>query len=645
MLRNFRQVFKSNRTPMAGVMIIVLLGLVAYLAPSGGGAGAPDTAVARVFGREILRQDMDKALSDMLRRMPRQQNMDAMLPYLQSQALNRLISEKLTQELAERHGVVVTDEELRARLESELKQVPAFLDAKGELKPVDEINEMLMENGQTLTQVEHDMRIQMAAQKLEADASALVPVDEVWLNQEHRLRNEKLSFTAVTMAPEPTSVPDPGDAKLGEFLKASGTRFQVGPRRLIQYVALDQASFGDTLKPSDQAMKNAYESKKAKFTELKASHILFKATSDEQVSEALKKAQELRVKLAAGQDFAQTAAELSEDPSAKGDNGNKGDLGWFKLGSMVKPFEDAALALKPGELSQPVRTNFGIHLIRLEGRKDKSFEEVRDQLLSQLTSELFATKAKEKLEGLRKTVGERGDLAGAAKKAGLKIQTSQPFLDDTGAQIQDLPGSYRIPSDAFTMKVGQVSKVQRVGDRFVVYRVTEERPSTVPPLAEVRDKVLAGWRSEEARRKALETAQTALTSGFDSLTGTREAKESVSLSALAELGQHAPIRKALLDTPEGQTTPLLWTLDGRLWIARIQARVPAEPMDFAKRRQLVQELQTTSGRKLVQAELQNLYSDGRLRKGFSSLWGRLSGIWVNEEALKEAAKRTSGDEE
>lgn len=642
MLRNFRQVFKSNRTPMAGVMMIVLLGLVAYLAPTGGQAGAPDTVVARIYGKEVQQQEVDRALSDMLRRMPRQQNLEAMMPYLQSQALNRIMSEKLTQELADRHGIVVTDDELRARLEAELKAVPAFLTPDRQLKPVDEINEMLLENGQTLAMVEHDTRLRMAAQKLETAMAVQVPVDEVWLNTEHRVRQEKLSFESVSVAPDLSAPADPGDAKLEAFLKASGTRFQVGPRRVVQYVALDAASFGDALKPSEQALRNAYEAKKAQHTELKASHILFKATTDDEVSGAFRKAQELRARLAAGLDFAATAEQLSEDPSAKA---NKGDLGWFRLGSMVKPFEDAALALKPGELSAPVRTNFGVHLIRLEGRREKSFEEIQDALRAQLTQEQFASKAKEKLEGLRKRTGERGDLAAAAKKAGLKAMTSQPFLDEPSAQIQDLPESFRIPAEAFRMKVGQVSKVQKVGERYVVFRVVEERPSTVPPLAEVRGQVLAGWRTEEARRSTLERAKELLASGgFAALAGTRETKDAVTVQSLGLLGQQLAIRKALLETALGQTTPCLWTADGQLWVARITARVPAEPMDFAARHALVQELQTTTAQKLVQAELQNLYADGRLRQGFSSLWGRLNGVWINEDALKAAAQRSGAAE-
>ena len=157
----------------------------------------------------------------------------------------------------------------------------------------------------------------------------------------------------------------------------------------------------------DAAVQAVYDARKAQFMELKASHILFKAESDAEVADAMKKALDLRAKLLAGEDFNKAAEALSQDPSAKG---NKGELGWFQTGQMTKPFEEAAMALKEGEISQPVRTSFGIHLIRLEGRRQKSFDQVKEQLRAQLTRERFTAKAKDKLEQLRKRTGDRGDL-------------------------------------------------------------------------------------------------------------------------------------------------------------------------------------------------------------------------------------------
>ncbi|MGA2079749.1 MAG: peptidylprolyl isomerase [Holophaga sp.] len=626
MLRNFRQVFKGNQMPMTVIMMVVLLGMVAYLAPGHGGSDAPDNVIARVYGRDIMKRDVDREMSMMARRLGRNVNLESLAPLLQREAVNQLVQSKVVEELAERHGVVVTDSEIKAALEAKLTQI-GFVDENGKLRPSAEINDMLREHGMSLKEMEQDVAGDLATQKLFQQAAALVPVDEAWLEVENRVRNEKVSFEAATLTPDPAPVADPGTPVLEAFLKASGARFQTGPRRVADYVALDQAALGIT-PADDAAVKAVYESKKGQFTELKASHILFKAESDSAVPEAMKKAMDLRAKLVAGEDFNKAAEAQSEDPTAKA---NKGELGWFQSGQMEKAFEQAALGLKEGEISQPVRTRFGIHLIKLEGTRQKSFDQVKDQLRTQLTQERFTTKAKDKLEQLRKRTGDRGDLAAAARNLGLKCQTSPPFTAD--GPIPGLPGSQLAAADAFRLDVGQVSKVRQAQDRFVVLRVKEEKPIAVPPLAEIKDKVMEAWKLEEARKAAMAKAQAAVKGGDLKALGAPIAQDNVTIAGLGDLGKHPAIRKALLDTPVGQLTPVLWTPDGKVWVARIKARTPAPALTFDTRKSLTEQVQMDVAQKVLTAEVRTLQRDGDLHPGFSSLYGRFNGIWRNKEAL------------
>ena len=638
MLRNFRQVFKGNQTPMAVVMIVVLLGMVAYLAPSQGSSDAPDNVYARVYGRDILQGDVDTAVAELVKRMGKQGNVEAAMPYLRSQAINRLMQGKLTEELADRHGIVVTESEIKAALEARLRSIPAFLTADGQLRETAEINASLREYGLSLKQWEQQVTSELAVRKLFVQACSRVPVDEPWLNLEYRVRNEKLSFEAVTLAPDLAAVADPGNPRLESFLKEAGARFQSGPRRVLQYVVVDPGFFGPA-QTDDAAVRSVYEAKKASYRELKASHILFKASTEPEVAAALVKAQELRAKLVAGQDFNKVAGELSEDPSAKQ---NHGELGWFKSGQMAKPFEEAAQALKEGELSQPVRTSFGIHLIRLEGRRERSFDEVKELLRAQVNRERFASKAKDKLEQLRKRAGERGDLAAAARNLNLKLQLSSPLSNEPSALIDGLAGSQSLAADAFHMQVGQVSKVRQLGvDRYLVFRVQEERPTAIPALAEIRAKVLDAWKLEEARRVALAKAEAAIKAGNLGALGAPAGQDAVTITSLAELGKHPGIRKALLDTPVGQLTPALWNPDGKLWVARIKARTPAAPLSFETRHTLVEAIQGEVADKLLSAELQALDSDGRQHPGLSSFYGRLSGIYINQEAEKRSREQAA----
>jgi peptidyl-prolyl cis-trans isomerase D len=641
MLRNFRSVFKGKQGFTGGMMVVIALSMLIYLVPGGGGAiEAPDSVVARVYGRELLYRDLAESMRNLERGMGRQADREAMMPYLQAQALRQIVNQKLMEELAERHGVLVTDAEVFTQLNDELRRSPVFVAENGQLRPKADIEAVLRDNGWTLAQVERDARTQVLFRKLRVQASAVVPTDEALLRAEDRVRNEKVAFEQVQIAPDPTQVQDPGDAKLDGFLQAGGARFQVGPRRVVQYVALDSAFFGESLKVGEEDLRKAFEARKAQAMELKASHILFKATGDAQVQAALKQAADLRAKLVAGLDFNKAAEEQSQDPSAKG---NRGDLGWFKGGAMAKPFEDGAKALKIGEISQPVRTPFGVHLIKLEGRREKTFDDLKDSLRDELGRERFSLRAKERLEQLRKRTGDRGDIDGAGKNLGLKVQTSQPLRNDMSGILEGVPASGMIISDIFRLKVGDVSKVLQAADRFVVFRVIEEKPSAVPPLKEIRPMVLEAWKLEESRKATFEKAKASLASGGLKALGEAKTQEAATIKSLGELGQHPAIRKALLETAEGATTPLIWAPDGRLWAATITARTPAPPLTFGTRRSLIQELQREGSEKAITAELMDLDTKGRARAGFSSLWGRLGGIWMNPK-LAEAKFEGMGEE-
>jgi peptidyl-prolyl cis-trans isomerase D len=629
MLRSFRQVFKSNRTPMAAVMIVVLLGLVAYLAPTGGAVSA-DTVVARVYGHEVLMRELGEHMQELYQRYGKQANPETLKPFIQSQALRDLMNQKLMEELAERHHVVVTDEEVGARLRAFLRQYPMLLDAKGNLKTSAELKQIFQETGFNPALQERGIRSELLRTKLIQQAALQVPVDEDWIALENRLRNEKVAFQQATLAVDPSTVADPGDAPLEAFYKAGGDRFLQPPRRVIQVVAVDRAALGKDLQVDDAALKAAFETRKGDTTEFKARHILFKAEGDAQMQEATAKAQLLRERLVKGQDFAKAAEELSEDPSAKG---NGGDLGWFNASKMVKPFSDAAAALKPGEISQPVRTQYGVHLIKLEGRREKRFEDVKAELAQEIADSRFKSRAQERLEQIRKRANG-GDLAAAAKSLGSTAQLSQPFSNEPTAQVEGLPELPQIVSEVFRLKVGEVSKPTPFPDRQLLFRVQEELPEAVPPFKEVRAKVLAAYRLEEARKQAVAKAQQALKAGGLQAVGPVTDQAAAPLSGLRDLVAHPGIRKALLDTPVGQTTPVLWSQDGKLWVARVTSREPAPALTFETRRSLIQDVQTSEAQKLLSAELQSLDQQGRLRPGFSSLWGHFGGIYINPSAAQ-----------
>ena len=144
---------------------------------------------------------------------------------------------------------------------------------------------------------------------------------------------------------------------------------------------------GKNAKLDEADVRKYFEAHKAEFEQVRARHILIRVQGspspirpgqkDLTDAEALAKAQDLRKRIQAGEDFAQLASQESDDT---GSGANGGDLGFFRRGQMVPSFEQAAFALQPGELSEPVKTQFGYHVIKVEAKESKSFEEVRPEL-------------------------------------------------------------------------------------------------------------------------------------------------------------------------------------------------------------------------------------------------------------------------
>jgi parvulin-like peptidyl-prolyl isomerase len=178
---------------------------------------------------------------------------------------------------------------------------------------------------------------------------------------------------------------------------------------------------GKNVKFDEADVRKYYEAHKAEFEQVHARHILIRVQGaqvpvrpgqkDLTEAEALAKAQDLRKRIQAGEDFAQLARQESDDA---GSGANGGDLGSFRRGQMVPSFEQAAFTLQPGDLSEPVKSPFGYHLIKVEAKESKTFEEVRPELERRMRPEQ-AQKAAEELQKKTEVVLDP-DFFGLAKK-------------------------------------------------------------------------------------------------------------------------------------------------------------------------------------------------------------------------------------
>ncbi|MDL1962935.1 MAG: peptidylprolyl isomerase [Deltaproteobacteria bacterium] len=194
--------------------------------------------------------------------------------------------------------------------------------------------------------------------------------------------------------------------KLLTELKLSESALKLKIKKGIAIQELVETRISQKIKISDKETKVFYDTNPDFFKQpeqVKASHILIKVAPDADEltkSEAKQKLRQIQQKLNKGEEFATLAKEFSEGPSKT----NGGDLGYFQRGQMVKPFEDAAFALKPEKVSNIVETQFGYHLIKVVDKKPEKtipYEDVKDNLVQHLKQEKTKQKVKLYIQTLR----------------------------------------------------------------------------------------------------------------------------------------------------------------------------------------------------------------------------------------------------
>lgn len=304
------------------------------------------------------------------------------------------------------------------------------------------------------------------------------------------------------------------DAEVQAFYEAQGELFMQPERVSIAYLELSADQIAQGIKIGEEDLRARYQSQLSSYTtpeERHARHILIQvAPGADAAAEAAARADadKLLTQVRGGTPFADVARKSSQDPGSAAEGG---DLGFFGRGVMDKAFEDVAFALKPGEISELVRSTFGFHIIRLEavrGGGVKPFAEVRDQLLAEMRNELAEQQFYDQAEQMAGLTYEHPDtLEEAARQLGLTIKQSEPFTRRGGPGVLANP---KVVTAAFSEDVlarGNNSEAIDVGrNHLLVLRVLQHQPETRRPLESVREDIVARLRHDKAAAGAREAA-------------------------------------------------------------------------------------------------------------------------------------------
>lgn len=516
----FEFVRKHNRLFQFVLLILilpafVLVGVESYSRFMDGS----NSAVATVDGHKITQAEWDVAHRNQIERMRSQMpNLDPKLldsPSVRQESLDQLVRERVMQAAANGQHLVISDE----RLQQLFRNDPQFAFLRN---PDGTVNKAVlgaqgMSSEMFAQRLRQDLTLRqvlvgVGVSALPSQANTAVAFDALLQQRELQLqRFEAKDFLAQV---------NPSDAEIEAFYKepANAARFQLPETANIEYIVLDVEALKAGITISEDDLRKYYAENQSRYTvaeERRASHILIKADKDASAADRAKakaRAEELlsetRKNPAA---FAELAKKNSQD---EGSATRGGDLDFFARGAMVKPFEDAAYALKQGEISNLVESDFGYHIIQLTGVRGgdkKSFESVRAELETEVRRQQAQKRYIEVAEQFSNTVYEQSDsLKPAADKLKLTVQTAV-------VQRQPAPGASGPLASAKLLEAvfgneslrnkRNTEAVETAPNQMAAARVLQHTPAHLPALAEVKPQVRAQLMHKLANEQAIKAGK------------------------------------------------------------------------------------------------------------------------------------------
>ena len=426
--------------------------------------------------------------------------------------LDSLIDARVQEIAAQRNGLVVSN----AMVQKAIMDVPGFqVDGKFNYDRYKLALASLMPP-QSEPQFERNVRDDLQRSMLAMGVGNSNFVTSAEMDRLIRLMGEQRDVALLMLPPAPADTAAVSAAEIQQWYDAHAAQFRAPETVQIEFVEVDGTKL-PAVAPADEAtLRQRYEQEKNRFVEAEqrlASHILVRV--DEGADAAAQKAAEDKAKRlaeqakAAGADFAALARANSEDT---GSQAGGGDLGWVGKGMMVAPFENALFAMKAGEVSGPVKSEFGWHVIQLREVKagaQEPFEVVREALAREQADadrERSVSDFTNRVVDL--TLKNPSSLAPAASEMNLPLQKLGPFSRANAQGIASNPAVQRVAFSEDAIQSGVISDpIELAPGHVVLIRVTEHTPERAQPLAQVREQVIAAVRADRAAKAARKEAE------------------------------------------------------------------------------------------------------------------------------------------
>ncbi|SPJ16956.1 Peptidyl-prolyl cis-trans isomerase [Burkholderiales bacterium] len=503
-----------------------------------------ENTVAKIDGESISQQELEVAQRERIERMVQMlgPSIDTRMfdtPQARASTLDSMLSEKAIEHEAARLRLSVSD----ARMQEIIGSVPQFqLNGKFDY---DTYLRLLTVRGFTEASFEARVRSDVGRQTLDAGVAAGALLPRTVIAHLEALEGERRQIRRLQFRPEAfLAKATVSEEAIKSDYESNKDLYRTPEHAKVQYLVLRLDDLAARTPVNEAEVRDYYEKNKSRWAgveQRRASHILITSgkdgsAPDKAAARALAEnlLRQVRAKPA---DFARLAREYSKDP---GSAEKGGDLGWFGRSMMTKPFEDAAFALKEGQISDIVESDFGFHIILVTGVKGtqtKPFEEVRASIESEMRKQAAQKSYAELAEQFTNFVYEQSDsLAAAAEKFKLPLQTIDNLTRQGVPQQPDkaaifTPTVLDAVFSADALEKHRNTKAIDIGNNALVsVRVLDYTPATVRPLEEVRAAIKAKLERAAAVQLARQTGEARLAQ-------LRQAADDSGFEAVRDLGR------------------------------------------------------------------------------------------------------------
>ncbi|MGE4319797.1 MAG: SurA N-terminal domain-containing protein [Deferribacterales bacterium] len=431
---------------------------------------------------------------------------------IEKTVMSQVINEALLTNEAKRLKIPVSDAEVASYIQS----MQAFqTDGKFDKE---RYTELLSRNRMTPQIFEASVRSDITVQKMTEIIKKSVTVSDAEIMNEYNYRNTQAVVSFIEFsADDALSGVKYTDADIAKYYDEHKDDYRVPQKADFKAVVFDPATYVPDIKVTDAEIEAYFIKNKEALSqpeEVKASHILIKVSdfkNDKEANEKFQLAKKVLAEIKAGADFAEEAKKYSEDGSAS----NGGDLGYFPKGQMVVPFETAAFALKTGEVSDIVKTQYGFHIIKVTDRKEATnptIDQVRDVVIEAIKQEKGQASFRTAVYDKYKEIVNASNISAYNEKSEQKLPVAEiKGITETG-EGTPLAAMPDVLKKIMNLNKTEISQLIDLGNKKMIFEMTEKYESYIPKLDDIKANVTDDYKAVKSLEAMKATAKVYLSS-------------------------------------------------------------------------------------------------------------------------------------